>query len=148
MTNNPISIDIIIDSWIDLLLKAKASWIICNEKEPFDEDTFVGVMQESYQYFFSNGRKDSLNQKEITAYGFICAYSQLPSLGSTEDDLRFNASTLAAELFAISIRDPDEKYRCGTALIRCIGDWYYSYGFDIEIGDLSDFMYSITKWGR
>lgn len=112
--------------------------------EPFDYNAFVKCMKEAYQYFFADKeRPQNLTPKEIELYGLIFAYSQLKALNLTDDSDEFEASALAAEEMANTIRNPDYAGLDGTKLIAIFlnndGETQ-RYEYDIETGDLSDFI--------
>lgn len=112
--------------------------------EPFDYNAFVKCMKEAYQYFFADKeRPQNLTPKEIEVYGLIFAYSQLQVLNLTDDCDKFEASALAAEEMANTIRDPDYVGLDGTKLIGLFlndDGKLIKYEYDIETGDLSDFI--------
>lgn len=115
--------------------------------EPFDSNAFAKCMKEAYQYFFADKeRPQNLTPKEIEVYGLIFAYSQLQVLNLTVDSDKFEASALAAEELANTIRDPNYAGLDGTKLL-----WFclendgrlLKYEYDIEAGDLSDFIKAV-----
>lgn len=111
---------------------------------PFDYLAFVNCMKEAYQYFFAEKeRPQALTPKEIELYGVIFAYSQLRVITLSGDSDKFEASALAAEEMANTIRDPDYVGLDGSKLIGFVlndNGEMQKYEYDIKTGDLSDFI--------
>ena len=112
--------------------------------EPFDYHAFVKGMKETYQYFFADkDRPQALTPKEIELYGVVFAYSQLRVITLSGDSDKFEASALAAEEMANTIRDPDYVGLDGSKLIGFVlndNGEMQKYEYDIKTGDLSDFI--------
>ena len=140
--------DLLID-WCDLFEQSR-EYCVCGDNEndewsvPFDIDAFVKCMKGTYRYFFADQeRLQTLTPKEIEVYGFVFAYSQLRLSAFSDNEDKFNASTLVAEEMANTIRDPNYAGLKGTKLM-----WFVlnedgnlqKYEYDIETGDLSDFI--------
>ena len=143
--------DLLID-WYDLFTRTRDFCAFGDNEddewsEPFDYNAFVKCMEEAYQYFFADKeRPQNLTPKEIEVYGLIFAYSQLMAIIYSDENDKFEASALAAEEMANTIRDPNYAGLDGTKLL-----WFclkndgrlLKYEYDIETGDLSDFIKAV-----
>ena len=140
--------DLLID-WYDLFTRTRDFCAFGDNEddewsEPFDSNAFAKCMKEAYQYFFADKeRPQTLTPKEIEVHGLIFAYSQLMAIIYSDENDKFEASALAAEEMANTIRDPHYAGLEGTKLTRFVlnddGE-LQKYEYDIETGDLSDFI--------
>lgn len=145
-------LDDLLNDWYDLFSRTRDFCAFGDNEddewcESFDYNAFVKCMKEAFHYFFADKeRPQNLTPKEIEVYGLIFAYSQLQVLTLSNDSDKFEASALAAEEMANTIRDPNYAGLDGTKLL-----WFclendgrlLKYEYDIEAGDLSDFIKAV-----
>ena len=120
-------------------------------RKAFNPYAFAKCIKETYQYFFADKeRPQILTPSEIEVYGYIFAYSKLWIPTDCDESEKFYASAYVAEEMADAICNPNSTSLDGNKLIRLghnrDGE-IMKYEYDIESGDLSDFIKYATRFG-
>ena len=115
------------------------------EEELFETDIFVECIRDTFEYFFSEDKKDcELTRDEISLYASIYAYTKLPDTMEHESMTDFEKSLLVAQMLAFAILYWDSKDDVLSRTIFkdsfWIDDDWKEYEYDVMTDDMGKFI--------